>query len=258
MGGQARWRSLAAAEADRLVAVAVAVAVAACFLWPPICLHPAHQGKLIDPLPTTQTCTVLQDAGLALRLLEEAARRLQQSIDFLRGTAEPFLALGDVLLERGEKLAALGDSSGSGSGSSGSSSAGGSGGDVQAAAACLQRALADGYQQAQRISAHNPEAAVGVGDVHVQLARLAAAGQHVGAAAEHWAAGEVAYRAALQQPMAFDFGERCDVRYNHACCLARCGRGQEAAALLRGLLALGAVSAASVAADADLAGVVLA
>ena len=159
-----------------------------------------------------------------------------------------------MLLERGEKLAALAGSSGG----SGGSSAGGGGVDVQAAAACLQRALAEGYQQAQRINAHDPEAAVGVGDVHVQLARLAAAGQHAAAAAEHWVAAEAAYRAALQQPTAFDFGERCDLRYNHACCLARCSRGEEAAALLRGLLSQGAVSAASVAADADLAGVALA
>ena len=185
------------------------------------------------------------------------------------------MALGDVLLERGERLAAGGDGGG--------------------AAAALQRALAEGYQAAQRLSAGSPEAAVGVGDVHVQvgagglgglwgyaackgaainvcgpagrrsgplpslsqLARLAAAAQDAAAAAGHWAAAEAAYRAALQRPTAFDFRERCDLRYNHACALNRCGRGGEAAGLLRALLALGATSAQDVAADADLAGVPL-
>ena len=46
-------------------------------------------------------------------------------------------------------------------------------------------------------------------------------------------------------------------RYNCACALARAGRPAEAAELLRGLLAGGAVAAADVAADADLAGVAL-
>lgn len=167
-----------------------------------------------------------------MALLDEAARRLGQSIAFQRGSEEPLLALGDVLLERGEKLAAAGDGAG--------------------AAAALHRALSEGYQQAQRIRAASPEASLGVADVHVQLARL---GGGAAAAAEHWQAAEAGYRAALQQPPALDFWERCDARYNHACCLARCGRAAEAAALLRALLQLGAVAPHDVQQDADLAGV---
>ena len=178
-----------------------------------------------------------QDPALALRLLGEAAQRLQQSAEFLRGSDEPFLALGDVLLERGEKLAA--------------------GGDAAGAAAALQAALEGGYRQAQRITAASPEAAVGVADVAVQQARLAAAAGQAEAAAQAWAAAEASYAAALQQPAAFDLEARSAVRYNHACCLARCGRGAEAAAVLRQLLALGTVSHADVVADADLAGVAL-
>lgn len=160
-----------------------------------------------------------------------------RSAEFLRGSDEPLVALGDVLLERGERLAASGDTA--------------------AAAAALQRALADGYQAAQRLSAGSAEAAVGVGDVHVQLARLAAAAQDAAAAAGHWTAAEAAFSAALQRPTAFDFRERCDLRYNHACALYRCGRGGEAAGVLRALLALGATSAADIQADADLAGLQL-
>lgn len=174
---------------------------------------------------------------LAVRLLDEAAQRLRQSIDFLRGSDEPLLALGDVLLERGERLAASGDTAG--------------------AAASLQRALDEGYRQAQRISASSPEAAVGVADVAVQQARLAATAGDAAAAAQAWAAAEASYAAALQQPESFDLEARSALRYNHACCLARCGRGAEAADTLRPLLALGTVSAADVAADADLAGVPL-
>ncbi|KAL4458065.1 hypothetical protein ABPG75_012930 [Micractinium tetrahymenae] len=179
----------------------------------------------------------VQDLALALSLLDEAARRLEQSIAFQRGSEEPLLALGDVLLERGEKLAAAGDGAG--------------------AAAALQRALSEGYQQAQRIRASSPEAALGVADVHVQLARLAGTAGDAAAAAEHWSASEAGYRAALQQPAAFDFSERCDARYNHACCLARCGRAAEAAVLLRALLQLGSVAEWDIQRDADLAGVQL-
>lgn len=179
-----------------------------------------------------------QDVALALSLLDDATRRLERSIAFQRGSEDPLLALGDVLLERGEKLAAAGDSA--------------------AAGTALQRALAGGYHQVQRIRAGSPEAAVGAADVHVQLARLAeGTGGGGDAAAQHWAAAEAGYRAALQQPAAFDFQERCDARYNHACTLARCGRVQEAGAVLRQLMALGAVSQQDVGQDADLAGVPL-
>ena len=98
---------------------------------------------------------------------------------------------------------------------------------------------------------------MGVGDVHVQLARLAGVAQDACAAAGHWAAAEGAFHAALQQPTAFDLRERCDLRYNWACALSRCGRQGEAAAVLRQLLARGATSAADIQGDADLAGVAL-
>jgi hypothetical protein len=130
-------------------------------------------------------------------------------------------------------------------------------GDVAAAHAALHAALEQGYCAAQRLSAHDAEAAVGAADVEVQLARLAAAGGRGKEAAARWAAAEAGYRAALAHPAALAFAERCDVRYNLACCAARLGRGEEAAALLRALLAVGGASAADVAADADLKGVAL-
>lgn len=145
-----------------------------------------------------------------------------------------------MLLERGEQQAAAGDAG--------------------AAAASLRAALDEGYGRVARIKANHPEAAVGAGDVHVQLARLAAgAGGGEAAAAQHWAAAEAQYRAALQAGGAALGGlrERCDVRYNHACCLARCGRPDEAAAIVRSLLALGGTTAADVQADPDLSGLPL-
>lgn len=193
-------------------------------------------GSFTRPAACLPACP-LQDPSLVLSLLGEAEQRLQRSIDFLRGSDEPLLALGDVLLERGERLAAAGDTA--------------------AASHALQRALGEGYQAVQRISARSPEAAVGVADVHVQAARLAVAGGQAAQAAEHWAAAEAGYRAALQQPTAFDFRERSDLRYNHACCLSRCGRHSEAAALLRQLVAVGGASEADARQDGDLQGVVL-
>lgn len=215
--------------------------------WPPcerhlVCSSLATDARLQPPhsaCPSTlrpSLCTQ-QELALAVSLLDEAARRLEQSAAFQRGSTDPLLALGDVLLERGEKLAAAGDGAG--------------------AAAALQRALSDGYHAARRISSSSPEAAVGEADVHVQLARLAMAAGNGEAAAEQWALAEAAYALALRQPTAFDWSERCEARYNHACCLARCGRAGEAAALLRQVVASGAVNVQDVQADADLAGVAL-
>ena len=174
-----------------------------------------------------------------LALLDEAAQRLRQSAEFLRGDEAPLLALGDVLLERGERLAAAGDAAGAGD--------------------SLAAALEEGYGAAARINARSAEAAVGGAEVRMQQARLAAVAGDCSGAAGLWAAAEGGYAAVLQHPpsvASFDFSERCDLRYNHACCLAQCGRLQEAAALLHGLLALGAVAAGDIRQDADLAGVV--
>lgn len=89
------------------------------------CLPTAPRQPSLPPLPHLPT-RPLQDLALSLRLLDEAAQRLQDAIEFLRGSDEPLVALGDVLLERGETLAGSGD--------------------VAGAAAALRRALSDGYQ----------------------------------------------------------------------------------------------------------------
>jgi hypothetical protein len=167
---------------------------------------------------------------LALQLLEEAATRLREAASFDRGDVAPHNALGDVLLARAERLAAAADST--------------------AAATAATAALQDGYLAALRINASCTEALVGLAEAHLQLARLM-----VGeAAAQHWGEAASAYQVALTRPEGLGkFEDRCDVRYNLACCLAQCGRTEEARALLQQLQAAGAVSAADVAQDPDLA-----
>lgn len=176
-------------------------------------------------------CPALQEAGLALQLLEEAALRLRESASFDRGAVAPHNALGDVLLAHAEGLAA--------------------GSNAAAAAAAASAALQEGYHEALRINASCPEALVGVAEANVQLARLAGA---CAAAAVHWRQAADAYRAALGRPEALgSWGDRSDVRYNFACCLVHCGREEEARGLLAQLVAAGAVSTADVQQDADLA-----
>ena len=126
------------------------------------------------------------------------------------------------------------------------------GSDPAAATAAATVALQDGYLAALRIKATSSEALVGLAESHVQLARLASGGE---AAAHHWSEAAAAYQVALRWPEGLGrFEDRCDVRYNLACCLAQLpGRQGEARELLQQLQAAGAVTAAEVAADRDLA-----
>lgn len=170
-----------------------------------------------------------QEPAVAQRLLGEAAQRLRESISFDRGDVAPHNALGDALMAQAEQLAAS---------------------DVQAAAAAAAAALQEGYLGALRINAACPEGLVGAAEAHVQLARLAGGS----VAAQHWAEAAAAYAAALAKPQGLGkWEDRCDVRYNYACCLAQLGRAEEAATLLRQLVAAGAVTAADIRQDADLA-----
>eukprot|EP00887_Chlorella_sp_A99_P001510 scaffold8.g1510.t1 len=177
----------------------------------------------------------------AQALLDDAAARLRRAAEFERGDPAPLTALGEVGMARAERLAAAG---------------GGDPAAVQQAQAAIVAALEEGYQAALRIRQTEADALVGVAECHVELARLAVSGGGAEAAQRHWQEAAAAYSRALQQPAALGrWRERQDVRYNCACCLARAGRPAEAAALVRGLVATGAVTASDVAADADLAGV---
>lgn len=133
--------------------------------------------------------------ALSLQLLEEAARRLQESIAFDRGDVAPHNALGDVLLARAERMAGV---------------------DPTAAAAAASAALQEGFMGALRINATSGEALAGVAEAHVQLARLAGGGA---GAAGHWQEAAGAFAAALLQPEGLGgYQERCDVRCVRGAC----------------------------------------
>ncbi len=105
---------------------------------------------------------------------------------------------------------------------------------------------------ALRINATCTDALVGVAEAHVQLARLAGASE-AAAQLHHWREAAGAYQAALVRPEGLgNWEDRCNVRYNLACCLAQSGRAEKAAELLRQLLAAGAVAAAELGQDTDI------
>ena len=192
----------------------------------------------------------------ALALIDEACLRLRRAAEFERGDPAPLTALGEALVARAERLT---DAAAAAANAD-------RGAALAAAEAALGQALDQGYHAALRLRAGEADAQAGVAECHVELARLAAVapavvGSNGGAAAaaeRHWAAAAEAYVHLLQQPTALgSWRERADLRYNCACACARAGRSDEAAALLRQLVASGAVRAGDLAADADLAGVVL-
>jgi tetratricopeptide (TPR) repeat protein len=171
--------------------------------------------------------------AVSLRLLEEAVVRLRQSADFDRGDGAPHRALGEALLSKSERLTGLGE---------------------QDEAAAAAEASLEEFNAALRICRTDAEALAGAAEAHAQAARLAASRGDAEGAARRWVAAAGGFSAALSSPEKLGgYEERCDARYNWACCLARAGRVEEAAAAVRGLMAAGRVRPADVAADSDLA-----
>jgi hypothetical protein len=113
--------------------------------------------------------------------------------------------------------------------------------------------LTEGYNGALHINSGHTDAIVGVAEAQTQQAKIAQAAGNAEIAAAAWTAATAAYMKALATPEALgNLSERCNIRYNFACCLVKCGRLPEAVHLLGQLMAAGLVSAADVAQDPDL------
>ncbi len=175
-----------------------------------------------------------REAGAGAHL-ELAAAKLAAAAEFGAGDAEPLNALGDVLAAAAEAGAAAGR-------------------PPADCCALLERALAEGYLRALRLSRGNADAQVGVAERRLALAPAAAAGGDAAGAAALAAAAADAYAAALAQPAALGtVAERLDVQYNFACAAAQCGRLEQAGAALAQVIACGGTTLAEAEADADLA-----
>ncbi len=173
----------------------------------------------------------------AIPLLDEAIARLKESISFDRGDPMPHNALGEALVAKSEWLAKP-DSPIF---------------DLAKAHAAVQEALTEGYNGALHINSGHTDAIVGVAEAQTQQAKIAQAAGNAEIAAAAWTAATAAYMKALATPEALgNLSERCNIRYNFACCLVKCGRLPEAVHLLGQLMAAGLVSAADVAQDPDL------
>jgi tetratricopeptide (TPR) repeat protein len=173
----------------------------------------------------------------ALPLLDEAITRLRESITFDRGDPMPHNALGEALVAKAEWL----------------SKADTPIYDLTAAHTAVQQALEEGYNGALRINATQTDAIVGVAEAQTQQAKIAHAAGNAALASMSWTAATAAYMKALATPEALgNLSERCNIRYNFACCLVKCGRLPEAVHLVSQLMAAGLVSAADVAQDPDL------
>jgi len=167
--------------------------------------------------------------------LTQAAERLTASAAFNRGDPAPLNGLGDVRMAQAEQAV-----------------------DAAAKGEAAKAALEQGYTPALAINDTNTDALVGMAEAHLLLRSLEAGQQGRGdAARSHAATAANAYRSALSQhrpgqpsPLGL-FAERCDVRYNFACAAVHCGREQEAAQVLRGLISLGHTSPQELSADED-------
>jgi tetratricopeptide (TPR) repeat protein len=173
----------------------------------------------------------------ALPLLDEAITRLRESISFDRGDPMPHNALGEALVAKAEWLSKSETPAF----------------NLSAALDAVKEAMEEGYNGALRINANQSDAIVGIAEAQTQQAKIAQAAGNAEMAAASWTAAIAAYMKALATPEALgNLSERCNIRYNFACCLVKCGRLPEAVHLLSQLMAAGVVSKADVAQDPDL------
>jgi tetratricopeptide (TPR) repeat protein len=165
---------------------------------------------------------------IAIGRVEEAVLRLKNSILFDRADTDPLNALGDAYLAKAELLA--------------SSLIERQGGDVDVQKAA--EAALKAYEASLGINRTNAEAILGCADVYMFIARFLQQQQQqhmMEEVKEMWARAEqLLSSTTMANPTGIGgFSDRCDVRYNHACALARIGRVEEAAAVLRGLIQMG-------------------
>ncbi|KAK2080928.1 hypothetical protein QBZ16_000782 [Prototheca wickerhamii] len=214
-----------AATCERLAADARASYLAACEL------SSSEQGDDLPGLLCNWGAGLTALAGVAApaqarrALLDEAALRLREAAAFDRGDPAPLCALGDALAAAAE----IAESAAEG-------------------ARLLEEAAQTGRPRAWRTRGWPSRGSLAAG---------AALPGHD--AASELRAAIAQYGAALARPEGLGgWRQRADVRYNHACALALAGDAAGAAAILKALVSSGAVDAAAVTGDPDLAGVVIA
>ncbi|CAI5523595.1 unnamed protein product [Closterium sp. Naga37s-1] len=205
-----------------------------------------------------------------VRLLTEAAEKLQRAADFQPTDIASRLALGEVLSAQGEVLSARRAQSASSSSS------------LQEALHLLSLSLSRGFSAALRIDSRHPEALLGAADVHLSAARLLmgwtagrergggggrregggegmGGGDEVAAslpqeAVDHLQHAMSAYRAAMVAMKATDvmsYADQCGVLYNMACAAALAGLLAESADILARLAVIGWLSKGDLLSDED-------
>ncbi|CAI7878940.1 unnamed protein product [Closterium sp. NIES-54] len=204
-----------------------------------------------------------------VRLLTEAAERLQRAADFQPTDIASRLALGEVLSAQGEVLSARRAQSSSSS-------------SLQEALHLLSLSLSRGFSAALRIDSRHPEALLGAADVHLSAARLLmgwAAGRERGGgggrregggegmgggdevaaslpqeAVDHLQHAMSVYRAAMVAMKATDvmsYADQCGGLYNMACAAALAGLLAESADILARLAVIGWLSKGDLLHDED-------
>ena len=169
----------------------------------------------------------MQDAEAACDMYTLAVKKLQASIQFVRGDVAPHNAVGDAHVSWAEHLP---DSN---------------------AMQHLQSALDQGYQGALHISASCSEALLGVGEVHSKMGKLCLRNMSNDADL-HFQESAKAYQRALQSPATLgNFQYRCEARYNYACVLCLCKRYDEGISVLTELQRRQAVSVHDLTYDPD-------
>ncbi|CAI5489494.1 unnamed protein product [Closterium sp. Naga37s-1] len=221
----------------------------------------------VGGLSAAQRCP---DPGQEVRLLTEAAEKLQRAADFQPTDIASRLALGEVLSAQGEVLSAQRAQSAS------------SPAALQEALHLLSLSLSRGFSAALRIDSRHPEALLGAADVHLSAARLLmgrAAGRERGGgggsregggegmgggdevaaslpqeAVDHLQHAMSAYRAAMVAMKATDvmsYADQCGGLYNMACAAALAGLLAESADILARLAAIGWLSKGDLLSDED-------
>lgn len=184
------------------------------------------------------------DETTSMRFLDESIELLKDCIAFHRGQVAPYIALGDALAAKAEKLVFK-------SSQNTNCEALQYENPQNPQLILIQQALQDGYSAALRVQSSEPEALVGIAECHVQMAKWSPTQEGNEAL---WETAVHAYSEALGKVRELgNAQQRADVQYNYACCLSRTGKLQEAASMVNRLVGLGYVTVEDVCKDDDLA-----
>ena len=176
---------------------------------------------------------ILQDHNDKMACLEQAVTKTRDALQFTRGMFEPYIIIGDAMVQAGEELSKIQDR-------------------WPNALQTLQDAVEE-YKKALTVNNGSSEAHIGMSEAYIALAKLCSkVNAEPERTSQYYSAGLDSYAKALRYPEKLgSFHDRATIRYNVSCALILSGQEDEGRALLTQLLQSGGVTRETIQSDDD-------